>query len=319
MAAAKTFGRAGAALVLLVALTSCGHKPAAKPPDGPSLPDLSVSAAPADPSVGATAEAGDSSLTPESPVPGQPGSTPTGGPAPNQPSKPGSGAGPTSKPAGPGTPANACGTPPTGRAPDGRAQQRIVFPSPGAHQWPDTKVTLHACATSGLPVTYQFENGGRGGSCRVSDPVGTTYGSQGVPIHCQVTAIQAGNAAFAPAAPVTGTWAVNKMVIAYGVVGTADTLTYSAANPKATIKVRLQAIHDIPRVFMSKQATGACSFPDAHDEQVGGAGGRDIVVNVEMTLAAQGDYCDINVSVHVDQVIDVDPVRGASRHYTVKR
>ncbi|WP_410608293.1 hypothetical protein [Amycolatopsis sp. lyj-109] len=316
MAAAKVFGRAGAALVVLVALTSCGHKPAAKPPDGPSLPGLSVSAAPTDPSVGATAEAGDSSLTPGSPVPGHPGSTPTSGPASNQSSRPGSGPGQTSKPAGPGTPANACGAPPTGRAPDGRAQQRIVFPSPGAHQWPDTQVTMHACATSGLPVTYQFENGGRGGSCRVSDPVGTTYGSQGVPISCQVTATQAGNAAFAPAAPVTGTWAVNKMVITYGVLGSAEYLTYSAANPKATIQVRLTAIHDIPQVEMSTQATGACSPPNSM--RVGGTGGRDIIVNVEITLTAQGD-CDINVSVHVNQVIDVDPVIGASRHYTVKR
>ncbi|MGV9360125.1 hypothetical protein [Amycolatopsis sp. NPDC003731] len=319
MATIKVFGRAGAALVVLVALTSCGHKPAAKPPDGPSLPDLSVSAAPTDPSVGATAEAGNSSLTPGSPVPGHPGSTSTGGPASNQSSKPGPNPGQTAKPAGPGTPANACGTPPTGRAPDGRAQQRIVFPPPGAHQWPDTQVTMRACATSGLPVTYQFQDGGRERSCRVSDPVGTTFRSQGVPITCQVTATQAGNAAFAPAAPVTAPWAVNKLVITYGVVGSTGTLTYSAANPKVTIQVRLQAIHDVPRVFMSKQATGACSFTNDHEEQVGGAGGRDIVVNVEMTLAAQGDYCDVRFSVHVDQVIDVDPVIGASRHYTVKR
>ncbi len=177
---------------------------------------------------------------------------------------------------------------------------------------------MRACATSGLPVTYQFQNGGRGGSCWVSDPAATTVSSQGVPMSCQVTAAQAGNAAFAPAAPATVTWAVNKLVVTYGVLGSATTLTYSAANPNATIQVRLTAIHDIPYLTMYLNATGACSFPPG-SRGVGGAGGRDITVNVAMALAAQGGDCDIRVGVQVNQVANVDPVTGASRHYTVTK
>lgn len=315
MATAKAFGRAAAALVVLVAVTSCGHKPAAKPSDGTPLPGLSVSATPTAPSAGTTAETGESPLTLGSPAPGKPGTAPTGGPGS---SRPGSGPGQAGTSAGPGAPANACGTPPDGRAPDGRAQQRIVFPALGSHQWPDTQVTMRACATSGLPVTYQFQNGGRGGPCWVSDPAATTVSSQGVPMSCQVTATQAGNAAFSPAAPVVVSWVVNKLVVTYGVIGSASTLTYSAANPNVTIQVRLMAIHDIPRLSMSTQATGACST-SAGSTSIGGAGGRDITVNVEMALTAQGGYCDIRISVQSNQLANTEPAPGVNRRYTVTK
>ena len=51
---------------------------------------------------------------------------------------------------------NPCAPPPGGVSADGRTLQTIVFKAPGKHRFPDTKIPLVACATSGLTVTFQL-------------------------------------------------------------------------------------------------------------------------------------------------------------------
>lgn len=216
-------------------------------------------------------------------------------------------------------PINACGAPPSGRAPDGRALQRIVFPNPGVHQWPDSEVSLRACSTSGLPVTYQFENGGRGGTCYVNDPTATTVRFQSGLGSCEITANQTGNAEFAPAEPVTVTWIVNKLAIRVGLVGTAETLFYRPSASRVTLQVRATAIHPIPVLGVFRSADGTCSIPPGVLPSIGGTGSNDITFDVEVELTDPGEQvgsCTLTVGVYANQITN-----GGSdkRTYVVRR
>lgn len=309
-------GSVAAGLLLVVALTSCGREPA-KDPDSPQVPETSTgstSIAPSsEPAPGASASAG----------PGNPGGTV---PASKQPSRPGAGPGagpgqrpgPGQQPAAPGGQGNPCGKPPAGTAADGRAQQRIVFTPPGTHQWPDVDLTLRACATSGLPVRFQLQNGGRGGGCWAAALSGATTRASTVPLTCEITATQDGNTAFAPAQPVVQTWMVNKLAVKIGWLGSADTLVYSAAGHVATLQVRVTAMHPIPPLMIYTQADGACSEAAA-PRGVGGTGSAAITFDVRVTLqdpGAQPGSCDLRVSVDSNQVAN-----GSYdiRHYVVRR
>jgi hypothetical protein len=202
-------------------------------------------------------------------------------------------------------PINACGVPPSGRAPDGRALQRIVFPDPGVHQWPDSEVSLRACSTSGLPVTYQFENGGRGGTCYVNDPTATTVRFQSGLGSCQITAHQTGNAEFAPAEPVIVTWIVNKLAIRVGLMGTAETLIYRSSAARVTLQVRVTAINAIPVLTVFRSAYGTCSIPPGVLPSIGGKGSNDITFDVEVDLTDPGEQvasCTVTVGVHANQI-----------------
>ncbi|OXM44849.1 hypothetical protein CFP75_33045 [Amycolatopsis alba DSM 44262] len=179
-------------------------------------------------------------------------------------------------------------------------------------------MTLRACATSGLPVTYQLQNGGRGGSCWAADFAGTTTRAQSVPLSCEVTATQAGNAAFAPAQPVVLTWMVNKLAVKIGWLGSADTLFYSAPGHVATLQVRVTAMHAIPPLMIYTQANGACGEPEA-PRSVGGTNSAAITFTVRVPLTdpgAQPGSCDLRVSVDSNQIAN-----GSydNRHYVVRR
>lgn len=216
----------------------------------------------------------------------------------------------------PSGPVNACGVPPAGKALDGRSLQRIYFPDPGSHQWPDSEMTLRACATSGLPVTYQLENGGRGGDCYVSDPTATTVRAQGIPLSCEITAKQAGNAEFAPAEPATATWTVGKLAVTLGWVGTDDSLVYLPSSPTAAVQLRVTAMHSIPPLQVSTHADGACRVRYA-PMSVGRNEEKDITFDLELVLtdpAGQPASCDLRVSVHSNHVVDGSQV---NRHYNV--
>ena len=65
-------------------------------------------------------------------------------------------------------------------------------------------VPLNATATSGLPVTYIA-----GGACQVAGDALQIMSLGG----CSITASQPGNAAYAPAAPVTRTFRVTKRLL----------------------------------------------------------------------------------------------------------
>ncbi|EMD24214.1 hypothetical protein [Amycolatopsis azurea] len=310
-------GSVAAGLLLAVALTSCGREPAAKDLDSPQIPETST---------------GYTSIAPSSeeiPVPGAPTSAGQGRPGgtvvspPGRSSRPGTGPGtgpgqgqgpPSSAPGGPGNP---CGKPPAGTAADGRAQQRIVFTPPGTHQWPDVDVTFRACATSGLPVGFQLQNGGRGGSCWAATLTGATTRAQSVPLTCEVTATQAGNAAFAPAQPVVLTWMVNKLAVKIGWLGSADTLVYTAGKV-VTLQARVTAMHDIPPLMIYTRAEGACSIAEAPD-RTGGTGGAAITFGVRVALldpGAQPGSCDLRVAVDSNHI-----AIGSydTRHYVVRR
>jgi hypothetical protein len=101
----------------------------------------------------------------------------------------------------------------------------VVFPPFGAYMWPNAKVTLTACATSGLQVSYAASS--TGNICTVT---GTEL-SMTRPGLCTVTASQAGDATFAPAAPVTGTFQVDQQVV-----------TAQWASPPTSITVGSSAI-----------------------------------------------------------------------------
>ncbi|MFC3452322.1 hypothetical protein [Amycolatopsis speibonae] len=320
MTTTRRAGSIAAGLLLIAALTSCGREPAAKDPDSPPVPEISTG------SPSATASSGEIPVpgTSTAAGPGKPGGTSAA--PPDQPPRPGtrpgqgpgSGPGPAGKSPAPGSPANPCGKPPAGPAEDGRAQQRIVFPALGTHQWPDVEVTMRACATSGLPVAYQLQNGGRGGSCWASALTGVTTRAQSVPLTCEVTATQAGNAAFAPAQPVVLTWMVNKLAVKIGWLGSADTLVYSPGNPGATLQVRVTAMHDLPRLMIYTRANGACSIAQA-PTSIGGSGGAAITFDVRVALVdpgTQAGSCDLRVSVDSNQI-----AIGSydDRHYVVRR
>lgn len=103
------------------------------------------------------------------------------------------------------------------------APQTITFANPGGQTF-GTTPTLSATATSGLPVTFAS---GTPAVCAVSPGGALGFGSAGI---CTITASQAGNAAFAAAAPVSQSFAVNAVVPGAPTIGVA-----TAANGQATI------------------------------------------------------------------------------------
>ncbi|GGP46412.1 hypothetical protein GCM10010278_24070 [Streptomyces melanogenes] len=134
-------------------------------------------------------------------------------PGHTRPSDPGKSTSPSTGDKGGGK-SGPCGlsSPPTGTT-GGRRTQTVVFPSPGtAHTYPHTSTTLHACATSGLPVRYAL--GGDPGGCKVeSANGGTTVAISGTTGTCTVLAYQDGDATWAPAEPVRGDFAVGYQVV----------------------------------------------------------------------------------------------------------
>jgi len=288
-------------LVILVvtALASCGQRPGRGTAEVSSFPDAPTTAE-ASSTTAAESTSASSTTDPSSKAP----SRTSGAPKPS--------GGPRAGPV------NACAVPPAGRAPDGRALQRIVFPDPGSHQWPDSEVTLRACSTSGLPVTYQFEDGGPARSCWVSDPTATTVQAQGGLASCKVTASQLGNAEFAPAEPVTVTWIVNKLAVKIGWIGEADTLVYSMSAATVNLQVKVTAMHDIPYLTVDTHATGACSIAQA-PSSVGGTEKKDITFDVKVALTdpgQEGASCDLYIDVRSNQVVDGS---HHDRHYAVVR
>ncbi|MFI9454711.1 hypothetical protein [Amycolatopsis sp. NPDC052450] len=304
-------GSFAAGLLLVAALTSCGRDQADKGPDSPPVPEISTGLPSAGPSSGASTAPGGSTSS----ATGKPGGTA----APSQnPPRPGTGQGPAKTSSVPGAPANPCGTPPAGRTQDGRAHQRIVFPALGTHQWPDAEVTMRACATSGLPVAYQLQNGGRGDGCWTSALTNGTVRASVVPLTCEVTATQAGNAAFAPAQPVVVTWTVNKLAVKIGWLGSADTLVYSPSNPVVTLQARVTAMHPLPRLVIYADANGACTLVQV-PRNIGGTGGAAITFDVRVALTdpgGQGGSCDLRVTVDSNHIANGS---HDDRHYVVRR
>jgi hypothetical protein len=100
---------------------------------------------------------------------------------------------------------NTCATPPKGTQ-DGRQLQAVVFPAFGAFMWPKAEATLTACATSGLPVTYAFEN-------KYGCTLTGTHLSMAQPGWCTITASQDGDATYAPASPVTRKFLVDPQLV----------------------------------------------------------------------------------------------------------
>lgn len=163
---------------------------------------------------------------------------------------------------------------------------------------------------------YEFEDGGRGRSCHVFDPAAVPVKGQGDILSCWITATQPGNATFAPAEPVTVMWVVGKLVVKIGWLGSGETLVYSPSAPSVSLQARVTAIHPIPYLQLSGDATGACTIskkPSAFGE----TGQKDITIDVEIGLTdpgAQGAACDLRITVGANQITD-----GSSsyRHYTV--
>jgi hypothetical protein len=212
---------------------------------------------------------------------------------------------------------NACGKPPTGRSPDGKALQRIVFQSPGRHQWPDTSVTLQACSTSGLPVRFELEEGGRGNKCWVWEPGSTTLRAQPQTVSCWIKAHQDGNGQYAPAETVTRTWVVGQLVVTSSWTSDSTVLLYRSSSPKVTLSARATAVHGIPSILVYVGATGSCKDPVA-PERIGNGRATDIRFEVTVTLTdpGAGDAdCAMDLYTQVDAAVtDVHDVR----HYTVR-
>jgi PASTA domain-containing protein len=85
--------------------------------------------------------------------------------------------------------------------PNGKANQRIIFPPPPAATYGDPASSVTATATSRLPVLLAA-----GGKCTVSDGSVTVTGAGS----CTLTASQPGDAFYNPAADVTQTFAIAK-------------------------------------------------------------------------------------------------------------
>ncbi|WP_329477745.1 hypothetical protein OG555_36965 [Kribbella sp. NBC_01484] len=219
------------------------------------------------------------------------------------------------------TAVNSCGTPPSGQSPDGKLPQRIVFPSPGNHQWPDTKVTLRACATSGLKVVYQLHGEASGGGCYVVDPTSTTLQFQGPVGSCAITATQPGNSTYAPAASVTNTWKVSPLVMTSAFVGASDVLLYDARSPTVTLHARVSAIHPLPQLSASVGIVGSSPMscePPGVRTTIGGDGSTDVRFDVPVKLiapTADVKNCYLYVSVQVNQTVSGGQ---HSRNFTVR-
>ncbi len=223
----------------------------------------------------------------------------------------------------PPPPINSCGPAPSGHAPDGRSLQKIYFPDPGTnHQWPDRTVKLKACSTSGLPITYQLEDGGRGGSCHVQDPAANPLTAQGETLSCRITATQGGDKRFAQAAPVTKTWAYGKLVITLAWTSATTELRYNASDPVVTLTARATAIHPFPTLATYAGVVAAASNSCSSATNPGVIGGNkqtSFDLTIRVTLTDPGDQvgtCQLYLNCQVDGTISYD---SDLRTYKVRR
>ncbi len=318
--------------LLATALASCGNESARDNADIAPTPSTEIMSlgtpSTAGPSVPTASSPPRSSVTGTSTIP--PTSAPwtpisSTQPATNgtttsrPPTKPGKSV--TSRPtSAPPTTRNPCGPAPSGRASDGRSLQKIYFPDPGVnHQWPDRSVRLKACSTSGLPITYRLQDGR---TCHVEDPSANPLQSQSYELSCAITATQAGDPRFAPAAPVTRTWAYGKLVITLAWTGPDAVLKYDASNPVVTLPARATAIHPFPSLSVYAGIDAAASTSCSAVTSPGLIGGSDQTsfdLTVHLTLTDPGTkdgICQLYINCQVDQTITYD---NDIRRYTVRR
>lgn len=164
------------------------------------------------------------------------------------------------KPSAKGSPKKACGPEPKGRI-DGKAAQAIVFPPPGTHhEWPNGTVILRACATSGLPVTYDVEQELVGGErrCKLARQ-GGQWRIVGIrPVaSCSVVAKQGGDDRYAEAAPVRRGFRMGRQVVR---VNWEKTPKSGTPGSTVTAVVNLSSAAAFTGYFQLS-ATGSCNEP----------------------------------------------------------
>jgi hypothetical protein len=200
----------------------------------------------------------------------------------------------------------ACSARATGQV-GGRWRQAIAFAAPGSHQYPDSIQSLHACASSGLPVTFALAAGAV--NCSLT---GSQVEATSAPASCVVVASQAGNRRFAPAASVSGAYRVGLQTVSGSWGGPpAGTPLTVAGGLTVTVVITSGGSYQIGDVSLDSSDESVCSSVDVGP--VSGSG--TTTTNVVVPLNAPGT-CTLSMSI-VGAALNTVNQAPAPRSYTV--
>jgi hypothetical protein len=200
----------------------------------------------------------------------------------------------------------ACSARATGQV-GGRWRQAIAFTAPGSHQYPDSTESLHACSSSGLPVTFTLAAGAV--NCTLS---GSQVEATSTPASCVVIASQGGNSEFAPAASVSGAYRVSLQTVSgsWGGPPAGTPLTVSGGLT-VTVVITSNGSYQIGDVSLDSSDESVCSSVDVGP--ISGTGTTS--TNVVVPLNAAGT-CTLSMSI-VGAALNTVNQAPAPRSYTV--
>lgn len=159
----------------------------------------------------------------------------------------------------------------------GRWRQAIHLDSPGTtHEYPDQSVRVHACATSGLPVSLALGSGAI--NCLLQ---GDLVEATDVPASCTVVASQAGDRTFAPATAVSAGYrvALQSVIGAWGSPPAGSTVSL-ANGLTVSVVISSHGSFDIGELALQSADDSVCSTVVVG--RVNGNGTATTTVNVPL-------------------------------------
>jgi hypothetical protein len=173
----------------------------------------------------------------------------------------------------PPPPNPACSARATGQV-GGRWRQAIAFTAPGSHEYPDSTESLHACSSSGLPVTFTLAAGAV--NCSLS---GSQVEATSTPASCVVIASQGGNSEFAPAPSVSGAYQVSPQTVSgsWGGPPAGTPLTISGGLT-VTVVITSNGSFQIGDLSLDSSDESVCSSVDVGPISGTGTTSTDVVV-----------------------------------------
>ena len=165
-----------------------------------------------------------------------------------------------------------------------------MFPDFGAHWWPQNSVTLKACASSDLPITYTFVDKF---ACALSGNVL----SIAQPGSCTIRATQPGNGSYAPAAPVTREFEVEPQEVRTSWVNPPGSVT---VGQKVVLKLRVTSpTGPVTHGYIDVRASGDGDLCSGKMENHPSSDG---IARLDLKTVSSGT-CTVTGSVHADAYV----------------
>ncbi len=146
----------------------------------------------------------------------------------------------------------------SGTGASGKRRQTIHFPQLGERRFPEVAVALRACATSGLPVSYELAGQNTGCQLQQRNGVWHVFVSNAGQ-SCTVRALQGGDDEYEQAEPVDRPFRVAFQIVA---LRWGRHATSAPPNSSVRIPVRVTSRDPLAATIMIEVDRGPCSRPE---------------------------------------------------------